>query len=93
MNKIIFWVLFGVVVVLMIVQMVNVIPLLKKGTSDEEKAKRNPKTLILNSLMMMFGGLTLIFLNETGTMVLGIAFMCIGFLSLLFSVLSIKNRK
>ena len=47
--KICFWIVFSVTVVLFVLEMINVIPVLKKGASQEEKIKRYPKTLILNS--------------------------------------------
>ncbi len=52
--KVWFWIDFAVIVVLFVLEMINIIPVLKKDASQEEKIKRYPKTLILNSLMIIF---------------------------------------
>ena len=92
--KICFWLGFSVIVVLFILEMINVVPVLKKDASEEEKVKRYPKTLILNSLLILFAGLMMVsgVKGKTG-FVMGIAFIVIGLFSLLFSILNIIRRK
>lgn len=51
MKIIFFWGLFSVFVILLIAQMITLIPILKKETSTEEKLKRQPKILMLNSFL------------------------------------------
>ena len=71
-----FWLGFSAIVVLFILEMINVVPVLKKDTSEEEKIKRYPKTLILNSLMILFAGIMMVFgFKEKAGFVMGIAFI------------------
>lgn len=90
MKIIFFWGLFSVFVILLIAQMITLIPILKKETSTEEKLKRQPKILMLNSLMMIFGSIMLmISAKQTGPFVCGIIFFAIGLLNLIISVIRI----
>ena len=92
--KICFWLGFSAIVVLFILEMINVVPVLKKDASEEEKVKRYPKTLILNSLMILFAGIMMVSgIKEKTGFVMGIAFMVIGLFSLLFSIINIIRRK
>ena len=92
--KICFWLCFSAIVVLFILEMINVFPVLKKDASEEEKIKRYPKTLILNSLMILFAGIMMVSgIKEKTGFVMGIAFIVIGLFSLLFSILNIIRRK
>lgn len=92
--KICFWLGFSVIVVLFILEMINVVPVLKKNASEEEKVKRYPKTLILNSLMILFAGIMMVSgIKEKTGFVMGIAFIVIGLFSLPFSILNIIRRK
>lgn len=85
-----FWGLFSVFVILLIAQMITLIPILKKEISTEEKLKRQPKILMLNSLMMIFGSIMLmISAKQTGPFVCGIIFFAIGLLNLIISVIRI----
>lgn len=97
MKIIFFWGLFSVFVILLIAQMITLIPILKKETSTEEKLKRQPKILMLNSLMMIFGSIMLmISAKQTGPFVCGIIFFAIGLLNLIISVIRIcliKKKK
>ena len=89
-----FWLGFSAIVVLFILEMINVVPVLKKDASEEEKVKRYPKTLILNSLMILFAGIMMVSgIKEKTGFVMGIAFIGIGLFSLLFSILNIIRRK
>lgn len=89
-----FWLCFSAIVVLFILEMINVIPVLKKDVSEEEKVKRYPKTLILNSLLILFAGLMMVSGGKEKTgFIMGIAFIVIGLFSLLFSILNIIRRK
>ncbi|MBR4789534.1 MAG: hypothetical protein IK024_01435 [Treponema sp.] len=89
-----FWIVFSTIVVLFILEMINVIPVLKKGASQEEKIKRYPKTMILNSLMMLSGGILMVLsFKEKADFGSGIAFIFIGLLSLFFSILNIVKDK
>ena len=89
-----FWLGFSAIVVLFILEMINVVPVLKKDASEEEKVKRYPKTLILNSLMILFAGLMMVSgVKEKTGFVMGIAFIVIGLFSLPFSILNIIRRK
>ena len=89
-----FWLGFSAIVVLFILEMINVVPVLKKDASEEEKVKRYPKTLILNSLMILFAGLMMVFgFKERTGFVMGIAFIVIGIFSSFFSILNIIKRR
>ena len=89
-----FWLCFSAIVVLFILEMINVVPVLKKDASEEEKVKRYPKTLILNSLLILFAGLMMVSgVKEKTGFIMGIAFIVIGLFSLLFSILNIIRRK
>ena len=89
-----FWLGLSAIVVLFILEMINVVPVLKKDASEEEKVKRYPKTLILNSLLILFAGLMMVSgVKEKTGFVMGIAFIVIGLFSLLFSILNIIRRK
>ncbi len=91
MKLFIFWGSFGLFVIFFITQMITVIPILKKETSDEEKLKRQPKVFMLNSLMMIFASIMLMTGSEhTAFFVCGIIFFAIGFINLILSV--IKNH-
>lgn len=97
--KVIFWVLFVIVVILFIAQMINVIPVIKKGTSQEEKLKRQPGILMLNSFMILIAGIMLMITGseETGAFISGISISVFGVLSLFISFIRItsinKNKK
>lgn len=89
MKIIFFWGLFSVFVILLIAQMITLIPILKKETSTEEKLKRQPKILMLNSLLMISA-------KQTDPFVCGIIFFAIGLLNLIISVIRIcliKKKK
>lgn len=89
-----FWICFSAIVVLFILAMINVVPVLKKDASEEEKIKRYPQTLLLNSLMILFAGIMMVSgIKERTGFVMGIAFIVIGIFSLLFSILNIIRRK
>ena len=89
-----FWLCFSAIVVLFILEMINVVPVLKKDASEEEKVKRYPKTLILNSLLILFAGLMMVSgVKEKTGFVMGIAFIVIGLFSLLFSIINLIRRK
>lgn len=89
-----FWLCFSAIVVLFILEMINVIPVLKKDASEEEKVKRYPKTLILNSLLILFAGLMMVSgVKEKTGFIMGIAFAVLGLFCLLFSILKIIRRK
>ena len=85
-----FWLGFSAIVVLFILEMINVFPVLKNA-SEEEKIKRYPKTLILNSLMILIAGIMMVsgIKGKTG-FIMGIAFIVIG---LFIFVLSIKSNR
>ena len=86
-----FWLGFSAIVVLFILEMINVFPVLKKDASEEEKIKRYPKTLILNSLIILFAGIMMVSgIKEKTGFVMGIAFIVIG---LFIFVLSIKSNR
>lgn len=89
-----FWLGFSAIVVLFILEMINVFPVLKKDASEEEKVKRYPKTLILNSLLILFAGLMMVsgVMEKTG-FIMGIAFAVLGLFCLFFSILNIIRRK
>ena len=71
--------------------MINVFPVLKKDASEEEKIKRYPKTLILNSLIILFAGIMMVSgIKEKTGFIMGIAFIVIG---LFIFVLSIKSNR
>ena len=92
--KICFWIVFYVIVVLFVLEMINVIPVLKKGASQEEKIKRYPKTLILNSLMILSAGILMgLSFKEKAISGTGMVFIFIGLLSLFFSILNIVKVK
>ena len=89
-----FWLGLSAIVVLFILEMINVVPVLKKDASEEVKVKRYPKALILNSLLILFAGLMMVSgVKEKTGFVMGIAFIVIGLFSLLFSILNIIRRK
>ena len=86
-----FWLCFSAIVVLFILEMINVFPVLKKDASEEEKIKRYPKTLILNSLMILIAGIMMVSgIKEKTGFIMGIAFIVIG---LFIFVLSIKSNR
>jgi len=92
MKIILFWVFFGIIVVLFIAQMINVIPVLRKGTSQEEKMKRQPSILMLNAVMMLFAGIMLMIgSNKTGAFVCGISIFVFGLLNLFVSLIRISS--
>ena len=94
MKIIFFWGLFSVFVILLIAQMITLIPILKKETSTEEKLKRQPKILMLNSLMMIFGSIMLmISAKKTSPFVCRIIFFAIRILNLIISVIRIRLIK
>ncbi len=89
-----FWLCFSAIVVLFILEMINVFPVLKKDASEEEKIKRYPQTLLLNSLMILFAGIMIVFgFKERTGFVMGIAFIVIGIFSSFFSILNIIKRR
>ena len=89
-----FWICFSAVVVLFILEMINVVPVLKKDASEEEKIKRYPQTLLLNSLMILFAGIMIVSgIKEKIGFVMGIAFIVIGIFSSFFSILNIIKRR
>ena len=89
-----FWLCFSAILVLFILEMINVIPVLKKDASEEEKVKRYPKTLILNSLLILFAGLMMVSgVKEKTGFIMGIAFTVLGLFCLVFSILNIIKRK
>lgn len=89
-----FWLCFSAIVVLFILEMINVVPVLKKDASEEEKVKRYPKTLILNSLLILFAGLMMVSgVKEKTGFIMGIAFAVLGLFCLFFSILTIIRRK
>ncbi len=89
-----FWLCFSAIVVLFILEMINVVPVLKKDASEEEKVKRYPKTLILNSLLILFAGLMMVSgVKEKTGFIMGIAFIVIGLFSSFFSILNIIKRR
>ncbi|MCR4579140.1 MAG: hypothetical protein K5681_02215, partial [Treponema sp.] len=57
-------------------------PVLKKGASEEEKIKRYPRTMLLNSLMIISAGLLMLLSRNLGA---GIPFILIGLFTLFFS--------
>lgn len=91
MKMIFFWLSFGIFAVLFIIQMITVIPLLKKGTSPEEKTSRQPIIRILNSLMIFFAGIEVAI--GIGAFYSGIAISAVGFLNLFLSVMKIIVKK
>jgi len=92
MKIIFFWILFGILVVLFITQMITVIPLLKKGTSQDEKQKHQPAILICNALMIIFAGILLMIgSKETGAFACGTAILAIGIQNLFFAILKIRS--
>ena len=89
-----FWLGFSAIVVLFILEMINVFPVLKKDASEEEKIKRYPKTLILNSLIILFAGIMMVSgIKEKTGFVMGMAFAVLGLFCLFFSILNIIRRK
>lgn len=80
--KVCFWIVFCIIIVLFVLEMINVIPVLKKGASEEEKIKRYPRTMLLNSLMIISAGLLMLLSRNLGA---GIPFIIIGLFTLFFS--------
>lgn len=91
MKMIFFWLSIGIFAVLFIIQMITVIPLLKKDTSPEKKSSRQPIIRILNSLMIVFAGIEVAI--GIGAFYSGIAISAVGFLNLLLSVMKIFIKK
>jgi len=79
-------------VVLIITQMIIVIPILKKETSQKEKLKRQPSIIMLNALMILFAGIMLMIgSKETGAFVSGVSIFAFGLFNLFISLIRISS--
>ena len=90
MKMIFFWLSFGIFAVLFIIQMITAIPLLKKGTSPEEKSSRQPRIQILNSLMLFSAGIMLMVgFKQIVPFLIGVSFFTQG----LLNFIRIKSKR